>query len=327
MRKNHTFITETQLTSSAAIEEGIVPLRQQRTLISSVVCEGDGLHTARRVRLVLHPAPPFSGIVFLRTDTAPACAIQATADQVMGGYLATTLGRGGVTVSTVEHLLGALAGMEVDNALVEIDGPEVPIRDGSAADFVALIGQAGIREQEALQPRMRVVHPVSLREGDRWIAVWPAEVPSVTYAIAFDHPAVTPQRYRFHCGAEPFVREIASARTFGFLRDVDRLQAQGYALGGSLENAIVIGEQGILNAGGYRFPEELVRHKILDLLGDLALLGMPLVGEVAASRAGHDLHIRLVQALLQQPESWVREGEAASTAQPERRLSPTSAFC
>ncbi|MBI5378858.1 MAG: UDP-3-O-acyl-N-acetylglucosamine deacetylase [Nitrospirae bacterium] len=327
MRKHHTFITETQLTSSAAIEEGIVPLRRQRTLISSVVCEGDGLHTARRVRLVLHPAPPFSGIVFLRTDTAPACMIQAAAAQVMGGYLATTLGRGGVTVSTVEHLLGALAGMEVDNVLVEIDGPEVPIRDGSAADFAALIGQAGIREQEALQPRMRVVHPISLREGDRWIAVRPAEVPSVTYAIAFDHPAVTPQRYRFHCGAEPFVREIAAARTFGFLRDVDRLRAQGYALGGSLENAIVIGERGILNAGGYRFPEELVRHKILDLLGDLALLGTPLVGEVTASRAGHDLHIRLVQALLQQPEAWVREGAAASAVQPERGLSPTAAFC
>ena len=270
----------------------------QRTLRESVGCIGVGLHTGARVALTLRPAAPGTGLVFVRTDGPHPVEIPARGEFVIDAALATTLGRGGVKIATVEHVLAALAGLGVDNCRVEVDGPEVPIMDGSAEPFVRLVHAAGLREQAAPRRYLAIRRPVTVTDGDKSAALLPAARFGVTYTIDFQHPLISDQSAALELDEPRFVRELASARTFGFKRDVERLQRHGLALGGSLENAIVVDDFSILNPEGLRFPDEFVRHKILDAIGDLALIGMPVLGRLVAVKSGHALNHELVRAVL-----------------------------
>lgn len=300
----------------------------QTTLARPVSCQGIGLHSGRMVRLTLRPAPSDHGIVFLRTDRA-AAPIPARHDNVCGVTLSTTLANeAGVTVATVEHLMAALAGTGVDNALVEIDGPEVPILDGSAARFVFLLDQAGRRLLDAPRRAIRILERIEVREGDRHAALLP-ELPGEGFhldiAIAFA-PPIGQQRLRLALSERSFRHDLCRARTFGFLDQVDSLHAAGYALGGSLANAVVVDGERVLNAEGLRFPDEFVRHKALDMIGDLFLAGTWLIGSFESVGAGHDLHHRLLQRLFASPAAW-RGVPAERPAQPLSPAgSPASVF-
>ncbi len=291
---------------------------RQQTLARPVTCRGIGVHSGQAARLTLLPAPPDTGLVFVRTDLPGLPVIPARAANVVGTTLATSLGREGAEVSTVEHLLAALHGLGIDNAVAEVDGPEVPIMDGSAAPFVRLLDAAGRVVLDAPRRTLVVDRPVRVREGGREIAVEPADRLEIAYEIAFDHPAIPPQSLTLAVDPARFVAELAPARTFGFLAEVEALKARGLARGGSLENAVVVGPDRVLNPEGLRFPDEFVRHKALDLVGDLALLGLPLRGRVSVSRGGHQLHTRLVRALLDDPSAWHLTGCEAPLRQAER---------
>ena len=254
----------------------------------------------------LNPAPAGHGIVFARLDQGGR-RVHARAVNVARTSFATTLSENGSSISTTEHLMSALYALEVDNVLVELDGAEVPILDGSAAPFIYLIHEAGIRELDAARPRLVLEKPLSVSEQGGRISASPAPSLSVDYSIKFDHPLVGSQNYRGSIGRKSYLSGIAVARTFCFLRDVEALRRQGLALGGCLDNAIVVGDEGVLN-DSLRFEDEFVRHKVLDLIGDLALLGLPFVGHIRAERAGHRLHTRLVQNILARPDAWRLEG-------------------
>lgn len=273
----------------------------RRTLRREVGCTGTGLHTGKPVRLLLKPAPAGHGVQFFRSDvgvTIPArLANLARLDH------ATTLSAEGVSIETVEHLLSALAGLGVDDARVEVDGPEVPILDGSAAPFVILIHEAGVRPQAVQREYLKVLEPVEVVQGSKSVRLQPDEQLRVSYRIGFDHPLLRHQAISLRITPEAYAEQVAPARTFGFLRDVEMLRKSGLALGGSLENAVVIGESGVLN-NKLRFEDEFVRHKVLDALGDLALIGHPVVGHLEATKAGHALHAALAQKLLETPEAW-----------------------
>lgn len=271
----------------------------QKTIRRPVSCRGIGLHTGKDVELTLLPAPAGSGITFERADLPGSPSIPARPDAVVDVHYATTLARDGVQVRTIEHLMAALSGLGVDNLRVCLTGPEVPILDGSAAPFVALLKAAGIRRYLLPKLPIQVRRPATVRAGDRWIAVEPAPRLVVEYTMTFGHPKFPAQRVTVAVNRETFVREVAPCRTFGFLRDVQYLWSQGLALGGSLENAVVIGEEGVLNEA-LRFEDEMIRHKVLDLIGDLYLLGRPLRGKVTAYGAGHALHSQLVREILRQ---------------------------
>jgi len=273
----------------------------QRTVSTPLTLDGVGLHTGQPVRAVVRPAPEDHGIAFARTDLPGTPAIPARVEHVVRTTLATTLGRGEATVATVEHLIAALHGTGVDNALVEVDGPEIPILDGSARPFVEAIEAAGCSAQAAEQRVLRVVQVVEARdeEQDRWCRLEPYDGLAVECEIAFDHPLLRRQRLRFDAGAGAFAAEIAPARTFGLLADVEQMHRQGLALGGSLDNAVVLGDDGVLNPGGLRFPDECVRHKVLDMIGDLALLGAPVLGQLRAHRSGHAFNLTLVRQALE----------------------------
>jgi UDP-3-O-[3-hydroxymyristoyl] N-acetylglucosamine deacetylase len=273
----------------------------RRTLRNAVGCTGIGLHSGRAVRLELRPAPAGSGIRFRRADRS--AEIPATIGELHRLDHATTLGREGASIETVEHLLSALYALGVDDALVEIDGPEIPALDGSAATFVILIHEAGTRPQKQAREFLKILRPVEVVRGAKWARLSPADHFRVSYTIGFDHPLLRHQHASFRIGPETFAEEIAPARTFGFLREVETLRRAGLALGGSLENAIVIGESGVLN-NKLRFEDEFVRHKILDAIGDLALLSHPIVGHLEANRAGHALHAALVHKLVSTPDAW-----------------------
>jgi UDP-3-O-[3-hydroxymyristoyl] N-acetylglucosamine deacetylase len=273
----------------------------RRTLRRAVGCTGIGLHSGKPVRLELKPAPAEHGIRFVRTDVG--VEIPANLEYLARLDHATTLSRDGVSVDTVEHLLSALQGLGVDDVLVEVDGPEVPILDGSGAPFVILIHEAGLRPLAANRTYLKILRPVEVVRGAKSIRISPADHFRVSYVIGFDHPLLRHQAASFRVAADTFVEAIAPARTFGFLREVETLRRSGLALGGSLDNAVVIGETGVLN-NRLRFADEFVRHKILDAIGDLALLGHPVVGHVEATRAGHALHAALCQRLRESPESW-----------------------
>ena len=271
---------------------------RQRTIAEKISCTGVGLHTGKPVQVTLHPARAGSGIVFIRTDTAHPIEIPATPASLARTHLATTLGRGDVQVDTVEHLLAAFYGLGIDNARVEIDGPELPGMDGSAASFAFLIRSAGGFEQAAARRAIRVRRPLEIRDGDRWIRVEPCRTLKISYEIDFDHPLIRRQQLRdYVLSAERFEREIAPARTFGFVADVQALWRAGRARGASLDNTLVLDRTRVLNRSGLRFADEFVRHKVLDLLGDLALLGARLEGHVRVKRGGHALHQRLVSEL------------------------------
>jgi UDP-3-O-[3-hydroxymyristoyl] N-acetylglucosamine deacetylase len=252
----------------------------------------------------IHPAPEDHGIVFVRTDIGKRVGIPARMENVVDTTLATTLGKDGIVVSTVEHFLSACMGMGVDNALVELDGPEVPIMDGSAAPFVYLLRSAGTRRQSRSKNFLVIKRPVRIEVGNKMAALYPARELRVTFTIHFRHHLIHDQSFDFVFSDRTFDREISKARTFGFLHDVEEMRSRGYALGGSLENAVVLDEFRVLNEEGLRYTDEFVRHKILDSLGDLSLLGMPVVGHFVAHRSGHTLNHRLIKNMLALKKRW-----------------------
>jgi UDP-3-O-[3-hydroxymyristoyl] N-acetylglucosamine deacetylase len=273
----------------------------RRTLRREVACTGIGLHCGRPVRLRLVPAPAEHGIRFVRTDVG--VEIKATLAHIGSQDHATTLQRDGVSIGTVEHLLAALCGLGIDDVRVEVDGPEVPVLDGSASPFVILLHEAGLRPLAVPRQLLRVVQPVEVVHGGKVARLVPSEHFEVSYTIGFDHPLLRHQALALRVTPRSFSEQIAPARTFGFLREVELLRKSGLALGGSLENAVVIGETGVLN-NKLRFEDEFVRHKILDAIGDLALLGHPLVGRLEATRAGHALHAAVANKLIATPEAF-----------------------
>lgn len=277
----------------------------QRTVESAIHGEGVGLHTGAVTRFSILPAPANHGIVFVRTDLEPPVEIPARSGYVVDSTLATTLGAGGATVGTVEHLVAALAGLGVDNARVEIDGPEVPILDGSAERFVQLIRAAGGTVAQHEPKRYVVIkRPVSVASGDRQARIEPASAFSVKCFIDFRHPIVNAQAFELTLSDRTFLDEVARARTFGFARDIDTMHAAGLARGGSVDNAIVLDDFSVRNADGLRYPDEFVRHKVLDAIGDLALLGAPMVGRYVGHKSGHALNARLVAELLADPRAY-----------------------
>jgi UDP-3-O-[3-hydroxymyristoyl] N-acetylglucosamine deacetylase len=274
----------------------------QRTLRRQVSCVGIGLHSGNKVNLTLKPAPPDYGIRFRRTDLG-GYEVPATVRNLAGIQLATGLARDEVSVETVEHLLAALVSSGVDNVIVELNSPEVPIMDGSAAPFIYLIHEAGVKPLAARRKYLKIVRPIAISRGDKRIALYPSDHFKVTYSISYDHPLLRHQSRTVRLSADAFVEEVAPARTFTFLKDVEMMRQNGLALGGSLENAIVLGETGILN-NALRFEDEFVRHKILDAIGDLALVGHPVIGHLVAHRAGHALHTEFASKILDEHHAW-----------------------
>jgi UDP-3-O-[3-hydroxymyristoyl] N-acetylglucosamine deacetylase len=265
------------------------------------------------VTLSLRPAPVGAGIRFRRADLG-GLDVPAAVQHVGGINYATGLTRDAVHIDTVEHLLSALVSLGVDNVLVELNSPEVPIMDGSAAPFVYLIHEAGVKVQSAARQYLKVIRPITMTRGDKRIALYPSDHFKVTYSIAYDHPLLRHQSRTIRLSEDAFVDDIAPARTFTFLKEVEMLRQQGLALGGSLENAIVVGDTGVLN-NGLRFDDEFVRHKILDVIGDMALVGHPLIGHLVAHRGGHALHTAFAAQVLEEHDAWTLV-EAA--AKPER---------
>lgn len=274
----------------------------QRTLRRSISCAGIGLHSGNKVTLSLKPAPAEYGIRFVRTDLGNL-EIPATVTHLGGIQYATGLTHETGSVETIEHLLGALSTLGVDNVRIELDYPEVPIMDGSAAPFVYLVHEAGVKRLAAPRRYLKVIRPITLSHGDKHIALYPSDNLKVTYSISFDHPLLRHQSRTIRVTEETFVEEIAPARTFGFLKEVEMLRQRGLALGGSLDNAIVLGETGVLN-NTLRFDDEFVRHKILDVLGDLTLVGYPLLGHLVAHRGGHALHTAFAAKILDETDAW-----------------------
>ncbi len=278
----------------------------QRTLRNTIRATGVGLHTGQKVLMTLRPGAPDRGIVFRRIDLPLPVEIAARAENVGETTLGTTLVGGEARIATVEHLLSAFAGLGIDNACVDLTAAEVPIMDGSAGPFVFLLQSAGIEEQPAPKRFMRIRKAVEVRDGDKWARFDPYEGFRVNFEIEYDHPIFRRrlQRASMHFSTTSFLKEISRARTFGFMRDLETLRAHNLALGGTLQNAIVLDDVGVLNEDGLRYEDEFVKHKILDAIGDLYLLGCSLVGEFSGHKSGHDLNNRLLRALLADREAW-----------------------
>jgi UDP-3-O-[3-hydroxymyristoyl] N-acetylglucosamine deacetylase len=279
---------------------------RQRTLRNIIRATGVGLHTGKKVYLTLRPAPVNTGIVFRRIDLDPVVEIPARAENVSDTQLSTTLSQGEASVSTVEHLLSAMAGLGIDNAYIDMSAGEVPIMDGSAGPFVFLIQSAGIEEQSAAKQFIRIRREVTVTDGDKVATFTPRNGFKVSFTIDFDHPAFKGRSATAEVdfGSTSFVREVSRARTFGFMREFEYLRAQGLALGGSMDNAIVIDDYRVLNEDGLRYEDEFVRHKVLDAIGDLYLLGKSLIGEFKAYKSGHALNNKLLRELIAQPDAW-----------------------
>ena len=279
---------------------------KQRTLKNVIRATGVGLHSGKKVYLTLRPAPVDTGVIFLRTDLEPMVEIPARAENVGDTTLSTTLTKDGVRVSTVEHLLSAMAGLGIDNAYVELNAPEVPIMDGSAGPFVFLLQSAGVEEQNAPKRFLRVTKPVEVVEENKRAAFLPFDGFKVSFTIDFDHPVFRnrTQTAEIDFSSTSFVKEVSRARTFGFMRDFEHLRAQNLALGGSVDNAIVVDDYRIVNEDGLRYEDEFVKHKVLDAIGDLYLLGFSLIGQFEGYRSGHALNNRLLRELLAREDSW-----------------------
>ena len=277
---------------------------RQRTLSSEVGCTGIGLHSGERVHITLKPAPVDTGIKFVRKDLPGSPVIEAKFENVIDTTLATTIGRNGCRVSTIEHLMAALFGLGIDNAVVELDGPEVPIMDGSAAPFVFLIKSAGIRDQEKPKNFIIVRKPFNVKNGNRSVEILPSKELKITYEISFDHPLLKSQAYELTFSSRNFTKEISKARTFGFLKDVETLKQNGLARGGSLDNAIVVDEFRVLNEDGLRYDDEFVRHKILDFLSDLSIVGAPIIGHFKVKKSGHFLNQYMLKKLMESKKHW-----------------------
>jgi UDP-3-O-[3-hydroxymyristoyl] N-acetylglucosamine deacetylase len=282
-------------------------MRLQRTVKQEVSFEGIGLHTGRNSSVCLKPAPRDTGILFVRKDKDSL--IKASVNAVTDTAFATTIGYNGAKIRTVEHILAALAGLGIDNTFIEVNGPEIPILDGSSVGLTHLILEAGIAKQSKKRPFIRITTPILLSDGHAEIAALPYEGRRITYRIQFHHHFLGEQKLSIDLTEENFVVEIAPARTFGFLKDVEYLKANGFARGGSFDNAIILGDKGIMNSTALRFKDEFVRHKILDLIGDLSLLGFPIHGHIIANKSGHTTNLKFLKKLLSCPEYWELESE------------------
>ena len=279
---------------------------KQRTLKNVIRATGVGLHSGDTVYLTLRPAAPNTGIIFRRVDLDPVVEIEAKAVNVGETALSTTLVQHGQRVSTVEHLLSAFAGLGIDNAYIELNASEVPIMDGSAGPFVFLVQSAGIEEQNAPKQFIRIKKTVILEDGDKWAKFEPFEGFKVSFSIDFEHPAFKgrPQQVDVDFSSTSFVREVSRARTFGFMKDIEKLRENNLALGGSLDNAIVVDDYRVMNEDGLRYEDEFVRHKVLDAIGDLYLLGHSLIGSFSGHKSGHEVNNKLLRKLLADEESW-----------------------
>jgi len=278
----------------------------QRTVKTQVRATGVGLHTGERVNLTLRPAPPETGIVFRRIDLPTPCDFVVAPERVTDTRLCSALEGNGAKVATVEHLMSALAGLGVDNVFIDLDGPEVPILDGSAAPWVYLVQSAGIETQKAPKRFIRVLKTVRIEEGDKWAQFEPHEGCTLSFRIEFDHPVFRQSAKEMHIdlGRESYVKEVSRARTFGFMNEVEYLRSHGLALGGTLDNAIVMDEFRVLNSDGLRYADEFVKHKVLDAVGDLYLTGHPILGAFTAYKSGHGLNTRLLRALVEDTSAW-----------------------
>jgi UDP-3-O-[3-hydroxymyristoyl] N-acetylglucosamine deacetylase len=279
---------------------------KQRTLKTMVQATGVGLHTGEKVYLTLRPAAVDTGIVFRRVDLAHPVDIRAEARAVHDTRLSTCLESSGARIATVEHLMSALAGLGIDNAIVELSSSELPIMDGSAGTFIFLLQSAGLVEQSAAKKFMRIKKTVEVKDGDKWVRFEPYNGYKLNFTINFAHPvfANTKQTVTVDLGANSYIKEVSRARTFGFMQDVENMRAQGLALGGNLDNAIVMDEYRVINPDGLRFDDEFVKHKVLDAIGDLYLLGHPLIGAFSGYKSGHALNNALCRALLADESAW-----------------------
>ncbi len=281
-------------------------MTKQRTPNKLIQATGVGLHSGDKVLLTLHPAPINTGIVFRRTDLDPVVEIPASYEHVCDTMLCTSLQHRGVKVATVEHFLSALAGLGIDNAYIDINAAEIPIMDGSAAPFVFLIQSAGIREQVAKKRYIRILKPVRVEEHGKYVQFLPHDGYRVSFKIDFDHPVFNskPQTAVFDFSTTSYIKQVCRARTFGFLSDYEKLRKAGLANGGSLDNAIVVDDYRVLNDDGLRFDDEFVKHKVLDAIGDLYLLGSSLIGAFEGSRSGHELNNKLLRKLMAHQDAW-----------------------
>jgi len=281
---------------------------RQRTLKNAIRATGVGLHTGEKIYLTLRPAPANTGIVFCRVDLDPPVQIKASLENVGETRLSTTLVRGGVRISTVEHLLSAMAGLGIDNAYVDLSAPEVPIMDGSAGPFVFLIQSAGIEEQQASKRFIRIKRAVEVRDGDKIARFAPFDGFKVGFTIEFDHPVFksNTQHSEIDFSATSFVKEVSRARTFGFIAEIEQLHERELALGGSIDNAVVLDDYRVLNEDGLRYRDEFVKHKILDVIGDLYLLGSGMIGAFSGYKSGHELNNKLLRTLMDDVTAWER---------------------
>ena len=298
-----------------------IPLIKQRTLKNTIRATGVGLHTGEKIYLTLRPAAVNTGVIFRRIDLDVPVEIKASPENVGDTRLSTTLVKGNVRISTVEHLLSAIAGLGIDNAYVDLSAPEVPIMDGSAGPFVFLVQSAGIVEQAAPKKFVRIKRIVKVEDGDKWARFDPFDGFKVGLTIDFDHPVFKDrgQYAELDFSTTSFVKEVSRARTFGFMRDLEMLRERQLALGGSLDNAVVLDDYRVLNEDGLRYEDEFVRHKILDVIGDLYLLGHSLIGAFSGYKSGHDLNNRLLRALVAREDAW-----EAVTFEDEARQAPIS---
>jgi len=279
---------------------------KQRTLKNTIRATGVGLHTGDKIYLTLRPAEANTGIRFRRVDLETPVTIEATPENVGETILSTTLVAGDVKISTIEHLLSAFAGLGIDNAIIDVSAAEVPIMDGSAGPFVFLLQSAGVEEQDSPKQYIRIKRSVRVEDGDKWAAFEPFEGFKVTFTIDFEHPAFEEhvKTATMDFSSTTFVKEVSRARTFGFMKDIERLRENNLALGGSLDNAIVVDDDKVINEDGLRYADEFVKHKILDAIGDLYLLGHSLIGEFTGYKSGHGLNNKLLRALLNDKEAW-----------------------
>lgn len=275
---------------------------KQKTISETICCSGVGIHSGEQVELIINPAPANHGIVFIKVDRKGETRIPAICENIKSALNASTVGVNGTRIGTVEHIMAAFSGLTVDNAEIKVYGPEIPILDGSASPFVEMIKKAGIVEVDAPKTWLVVTKPVRVEQDGRYSEIKPSPHPVINCVISYDHPLLDRQEMKVTVSPEDFENDIAPARTFGFLQDVDRLRAMGLAKGGSLENAVILDSEKVINAEGLRWRDEFVRHKVLDIVGDLALAGMPVLGEISAYKTGHGINHLLLQRLLSNPE-------------------------
>ncbi len=306
-------------------------MRNQQTLAAPVTCSGVGLHSGQPATITLRPAPPNTGVVFVNRNGHAGASLPASIEYRVPTELCTAISGNGFQVKTIEHILAALAGLHIDNVYIEVTAGEVPVMDGSAGPFVRLIQSVGVVAQNRKQPYLKIMAPMEVSEGSKRVRIEPSATPKITYSIHYDHPLIKTQTYVHDCTPASFERHIADARTFGFLNEVQALWARGLGQGGTLENTVVLSEDGVINDSGLRYTDEFVRHKVLDLIGDFSLLGMSVIGHIVADRSGHALHTKLVQQILDQPDKWMllNTEEPASESRPAvglPRLQPVVAL-